>query len=337
MLVTPTGLPLTRIVTTAQLPELGYSPAVARTELRCGRWQTLVRGVHLTRPDPPSRADWIRVGLLLAGPGAALSGWDAVRLDDLGDRRPPIDEVLILCPTGRHRTCSGVHIRPSGRDLTTSGRGVADLGTVTVAAPARAVADTALTYRTLPPVRALVTTAAQRGLCSFEELTLELESGPRNYSALLRRALTDLAAGALSISEAELAELMSDAGLPPFELNVPIYDPQGVHVATADVLWRALRAVLEVDSRQHHFLEPKWRNTMRRHNLLTRFGLVVTHYPPLDIRDRPGFVVDEVTGWLRGRADERGVNYPPPAPALRGQPLHLPLPPRDQQRRDVVC
>jgi hypothetical protein len=130
--------------------------------------------------------------------------------------------------------------------------------------------------------------------------------------------------GAASISEAELADLMRAAGLPPFELNVPILDPDGNHVATADALWRSLRAVLEVDSREHHFLEPKWKRTMRRHNNLTRFGLTITHYPPVDLRDRPAVVMDEAHDWLRRRAAELGVPYPPGPPAQPGAPYRLP-------------
>jgi hypothetical protein len=147
----------------------------------------------------------------------------------------------------------------------------------------------------------------------------------------LRRAILDVFGGAASISEAELAELMVSAGLPPFELNVVILDSAGNHVATADVLWRALGAILEVDSRAHHFLEPQWKRTMRRHNLLTRAGLAVTHYPPADLRDRPETVVAEVDAWLRRRAVELGVGYPPAAPPSPGRPFIL-----DQQALRVV-
>ncbi|WP_375502927.1 hypothetical protein [uncultured Jatrophihabitans sp.] len=313
MLTAPNGLPLPRILCASDTSSLGFTPGVVRTELRLQRWQTLTRGIYLTRPDPPSRADWIRAGSALAGPGAVVSGWDVLHAVGLGSSRPPIDEVLILCPAGRHRVRGGVRIRPSDRPLLPQRLGMAQLGTMSAAPIARAVADTALTYRTLAPVRALVTSAAQQGLCSVDDLLEELESGPRNDSAFLRRALEDVIAGAASISEAALAEIMTAARLPEFELNVPLIDERGVHVATADVLWRSLRAVLEVDSQRHHFYEPQWRNTMRRHNTLSRYGLTVTHYPPVDIRDRPDFVLDEVADWLAGRAAELALPWPPAA------------------------
>jgi hypothetical protein len=290
-----------------------------------------VRGVYLTRGDLPTRADWLRAGLEIAGAGAAVSGWDAVRGYDLGSSRPPVDDVLVLATGGGHRRIGRVWIRPSRRRLRVRRMVVAGAGSVPMADPARAIADTALGYRTLPPVRALVTTAVQRQLCTVEDLQRELDDGPRNGSAHLRRAIEDVSGGAASISEAELAELLGAGGLPPFELNVAIIDPFGRHIATADLLWRELRAVLEVDSREHHFLEPQWRRTMRRHNLLTGYGLTLMHYPPAEIRDRPMAVLAEIDAWLRGRAAELSVAYPTSRSPLVGTPLFV-----DQQGRTVA-
>jgi very-short-patch-repair endonuclease len=85
-------------------------------------------------------------------------------------------------------------------------------------------------------------------------------------------------------------------------------DPRrdGRVVAVADLLWRSLRAIVEIDSREFHFGESQWKATMRRHNRLTRLGYTVAHYPPSDIRTRRGKWADEVAAWLAGRADELG-------------------------------
>jgi hypothetical protein len=82
------GFELPRVLTLAQADRLGLSPARTRTELRRGNWQRLAAGIVLTRPDDPTRADWVGVGLALADRGAALTGWDAVRVRGLGDRLP---------------------------------------------------------------------------------------------------------------------------------------------------------------------------------------------------------------------------------------------------------
>jgi very-short-patch-repair endonuclease len=333
MLRAPTGDPLPRVIDAVLAGQLGYTAANIRTELACGRWDRLVRGVYVTRGEIPTRPDWVRAGLSIAGPGAVLSGWDAVHASGLGSERPPSPDVLVLSQDGTNRAAGRVRVRPSRRALSTRRLVLPGCGTVPAADVARCVADTALLYRTLAPVRALVTSAVQREFCTPAELAEELATGPRNGSAHLRRAIADVLEGAASISEAELADTMRDAGLPEFELNVRILDRSGRHIATADVLWRALRAVLEVDSRQHHFLEPQWRSTMRRHNMLTGLGLAVTHFPPVELRGQTARVMAEIGAWLQARAAELGVPYPPPPlpDSLRRTPFSL-----DQQVRTVA-
>jgi hypothetical protein len=79
---------------------------------------------------------------------------------------------------------------------------------------------------------------------------------------------------------------------------------RGRVIAVADVLWRELRAVLEVDSREYHLSEAQWKATRARHNRLTRAGYAVTHYPPSAIRDGGLAWVADVDNWLRARAFE---------------------------------
>jgi hypothetical protein len=43
----------------------------------------VTRGVHLTRGELATRADWVRAGLLVAGREAVLSAWDAPSVDQL--------------------------------------------------------------------------------------------------------------------------------------------------------------------------------------------------------------------------------------------------------------
>ena len=172
---------------------------------------------------------------------------------------------------------------------------------------ARAVADTALEYRYGPPVRAMVTGAVQRGLCTPQAIVDELEAGPRNDSAMLRRAVADVLGGARSVAEAEAADVLRRGGLPSFELNAPILDADGRLIAIADVLWRELRAIAEIDSREFHFSEQDWKRTMRRHNRLTAAGYAVMHVPPSLIRSDPDRWLDEVRAGLSARASELGV------------------------------
>jgi hypothetical protein len=180
---------------------------------------------------------------------------------------------------------------------------------IPVVAAARAVAEAALDYRFLEPVRAMVTAAVQRELCTPAELAAELRAGPRNGSALLRRSIEDAFGGARSIAEAEAAELLRAGPVPPFVMNAPVVGSDGRVFAIADVLWEELRAILEVDSRAHHFAAADWKRTMRRHNMLTALGYAVAHYPPEEIRAGGRRWVAEVASWLSARARELGVPY----------------------------
>lgn len=327
MLLAPNGDPLPRVVDTASARELGFTARTIAGRLARREWSALTRGVYFTRLDEPERVDWIRAGLIIGGPQSVLSGWDAVRARGIGPANPPVDEVLVLTPDGTHRVIGGAaRIRPSHRPLAECPRLPVSNARIAVRmAPAsRAVADTALVLRSPAAARALVAAAVQRKLCTVDELIAEYEEGPRNGSAHLRLAIIDVTRGAESLPEAVLADTLVGAGLPPFEMNVPIVDVTGRLLATADVLWRALRAVLEVDSRAHHFAEDKWLGTMRRHNRFGTFGLAATHYAPVDIRDYPQTVTAEVADWLRWRSLEVGVNLaslgPPGATSGKDRP-----------------
>jgi hypothetical protein len=228
----------------------------------------------------------------------------------LASREPPSPKVLILTRSGANRTVGGVHLRPTRRPVRTRRTAeCADLPFIEIVDVARAIADTALDHRWLSPVRAMVTGAIQRDLCSVEDLTRELEASPRNGSAFLRRAVDDVRCRARSVAEARAVDHLRSAELPPFELNVPIVNAAGEIVAIADVLWRQLRAVLEIDSREFHFTERDWKATMRRHNRLTCAGLAVAHYPPSEISARAAAWAADVAQWLRARARELGVAY----------------------------
>lgn len=310
---------LPRVLTPGSAAELGIGRARTRTEVRRGNWRIIARGGVLTRPESPRRDDWAALGIAMAGPSAALSGWDAARALGLGSAWPPTDEVLVLSRHASNRVIGQVRIRCTSRPyavhLTSADQ--PDHPLTPVAHNARVIADASRYYGALAPVRAMVTGAVQRHLCTVDELLAELRTGPRNDTALFRAALADAVDGARSEAEAVAARRMISARLPAFELNVPIVGPGGALIAVVDVLWRTLRAVLEIDSREYHFGEAQWKATMARHNLLTRCGLAVTHRPPSEISQPGGRWLDEVGRWLQGRACELGVPVPGGHGALR--------------------
>lgn len=325
---TANGFELPRILVPVVADRLGLTRARVRTEIGRGNWQRLAQGVVLTRPDEATRTDWAEVGLTLGGPRAALSGWDAVRLGGVGDARPPSPTVLVLTGVGRSRTIGGVRIRRTDRayDALVTSVNHPTLPHSRVVAMARAVADTAAMYQDLRSVRALVTSAVQRRRCGVQDLIVELDAGRRPGDRLLRQVLDDVADGARSVAEVEVASCLQRAEVPSFELNVPIVNTAGAVLFVVDVLWRNLRAALEVDSRECHFSDAEWQATLARHNQLTRFSLSLTHYPPKVITRPARPWVREVEEWLRVRADEIGATWRRGTGVVRPRPGEQPPP-----------
>ena len=312
--------PLPRVITPPLAEHLDVTTARTRTELRRGNWRSLAAGVVLTRPDEPTREDWADVGIHLGGAGAAVSGWDALQVRGLGDRRPPAAPVLVLSRTKIGRVVGGVRIRGTRRPFDVS---LAPLDgpyeLVPVVGVARALADAALhtdARRTL----AMVTQAVQRGRCSVADLCQEYEHGPRNRSAGLRQALDGVLDGARSVAEAQAAQRLTSGRIPMFELNVPVVNEDGRVLYVLDEFWRDLRAAVEIDSREHHFSADDWEHTLKRHNTLTRHGLALLHYPPRLVTCRGSTFTDDVRAWLVQRSAEVGSSAAASNAVFSGHP-----------------
>jgi very-short-patch-repair endonuclease len=286
-----------RVLTRADALALGFTRHAIAHRLATDRWHlvlphTYLTGSTLTWPDR------VNAALAFAGPDALLTG--AAALADLGlrtVRRP--DRLLLLVPRSNHMRPAGwVRLRRTDRmppPALVPGPRRADL--------ARSVADLALERRNLDDVRALVTQSLRARLCTLPELWAELESGPHKFSANLRRALQDADAGAWSAPEARAAAILCSAEVPPFEQNACIDLPDGSQLYV-DFLWRALRAVLEIDSDEHHGDPAERDDTDRRHLQLETLGFSVAHRRPNVIIREPRRFRREMESWLAARAVE---------------------------------
>jgi len=264
---------------------------------------------------------------LSAAPDGIVSGWDALRRYGLAMHDPPPERVLILSTHGGCRDVGQAHIRCVTDPVHSRRVSVDDdtLPLVRIAVPARAIADAAPFYRRADSVRALVAAAVQGGHCTPDELGRAVETAARRGRAILRGCLEDIRDGARSVAEVHASEQLRRAAVPDFELNVPIVDAQQRTIAIADILWRALRAILEIDSHEFHFSAEGWRQTTHRHNRLTACGFALTHYPPSRVISGTQWT-EEVAGWLQARALELHVPYESGARVIRnGPPVQLPF------------
>jgi hypothetical protein len=165
------------------------------------------------------------------------------------------------------------------------------------------VADAARWLTDLGEVRAVVAGAVQRGLCPVERLVEELEQGPKQGSALLRRALAEVADGVRSAAAGQLHALIKRAGLP-----MPMFNPRlfvgRAFLAVPDCWWPDAGVAAEVDSRAWHLSPREWENTLARQARMAAAGIIVLHFPPSRIYTERKAVIAEIRDALaagRGR------------------------------------
>ena len=168
-----------------------------------------------------------------------------------------------------------------------------------VAPVARAVVDAAMGLADVTAVRGLVAAAVQRGRCTPERLTEELEAAQQHGSAVLRRVLHEISAGARSAPEASLLRALPRLRLPPFELNADVHGPGGAWLARPDVVFRSLRLVVEVDGQRWHLSPERWVADVERHTRLEVAGWTVLRYPAARVLADADGVAAEVADVVR--------------------------------------
>jgi hypothetical protein len=288
----PDALP--RVLGRAEALDRGLTPEEIRWRLESGRWRRVLPATYLTS-DTLTGADKVAAALTYAGPHAALSG--AAALAESGVKRISRPErLLVLVPADVAKVSARwVQVRRSVRPFA-----VQQWYGPRRVEVARAVSDLAVTTKRLDDVRALVARVVRDGHCTLDELGAELEAAPRRGSKHLRQALEEVGWGAASAPEAQAARLLRNAGITGFRQNVAIALPGGGRYE-ADLLWPALRAVLEIDSMEYHLGPAEWRGTMDRHLVLETLGYSVIHRPPSALRDPDRFIRD-IRTWLDARA-----------------------------------
>ena len=153
----------------------------------------------------------------------------------------------------------------------------------------------------------------QKRLCSPECLARELRAGPRRGSAALRDVLAEVAAGAHSVAEAELLELINAAGLPAPLCNHNLY-VERTFIARPDMWWPDAGVAVEVDSREWHLLPEHAEQTTRRHNLMGVHGIIVLHFTPRQVREEAAWVIEQIRVALtKGHARPRLLLHTRPA------------------------
>lgn len=266
-----------------------------------GPWRRLLPGVYLTTSGEPNREQLQFAAVLYAGPGSVITGPAALRL--CGIRVGETRFVDVLVPLNRQRASRDhVVLHRTGRMPQSFG---VEAGLM-FAPPARAVADTVRGMTSLPDVRAVVAGAVQQRRCKLQDLTAELNEGPRNGSASLRAVLAEVVDGIRSAPEGDFRKLVKRSGLP-----TPMFNPSlfldGKLLAIVDAWLPESGVVAEIDSREWHLGPDGWEQTMRRHSRLSATGIIVLHVSPRQLRTEPERVVRDIAGALRAGRPVPGI------------------------------
>jgi len=266
-------------ITFAQLVAVGHTRASIRHRVASGWMRRQHRGVYLLGAvDPPlARA---MAAVLALGDGALLSHHPAAVL--FGLRPSPAQEMHVTVvkrnasgPPGVmvHRLC---HLHPS--DITRRHG-------IPTTSPARTLLDLATQVSQRDLDRAVNEARVQR-LVSELSLNAQFARYPHHRGTLaLKRATLDEPKLTRSEAERRLLELIRAARLPEPETNVML------HGHEADMLWRDLHLVVEIDSFQFHSTRAAFERDRRRDAKLQTAGYRVIRVTWRQITDHAAEVV----------------------------------------------
>jgi hypothetical protein len=293
-----------RVAGSAELLALGFSAADLKK--RCqpgGCWTRLAPGIVLLGLAPPTRPQLIESALRQAGPGAVLTGWDALHRHGI-PTPASLGDVHVLVPHQRVIRRPAL-LRP---ERTTRLPDLLLCKGFPIAPLPRAAIDTARGLTSPDTAHALLTEVVHRGRLSPAVLRSELDAGNQRGSALPRAVLAEVSHRIYSVAEGWAHRLALRSSLPPPRWNCPIRAPDGELLATVDAWWDDVGMAWDLDNYEFHASPQTHVEAYRRGMRLAAAGILVVHTPPPRLRDNP----DEVLHELR-RTHLHGARRPRPA------------------------
>jgi hypothetical protein len=286
------------VLTRRQALAAGLDDEVIRRELRAGHWQRLLPGVYGAFSGTATLEQKRVAAILYAGRHAQLAGLSALALHGL--RHLPTDpQVHVLVPHATRRVSRDfvcVHRTKRMDQSAGMANGYA------LCSVARAVADACRELDDLRAVQAIVAEAVQREMTTPGALARELDLAGTSRTRLLRRALRDIRFGPRSVAEIDFKNVLGRSTvLRHIAWNAALVTADGTSLPTPDGWLPDAGIALEVDSREYHLSPEQWQRTMRRHNILAAHGVLVLHFTPSEIRNRPANVRRTVESAYRAR------------------------------------
>jgi very-short-patch-repair endonuclease len=266
--------------------------AISYRTRTAGTWQIVLPGVYLRGGGNLAPDQRVIAALLYAGAAIGVTGPAALAFYGIPAKRSEFVDVLV--PLSNRRKDAGfARLR---RTVVEPSVIYAD-GVTRYVRAGRAICDTARQLTEISDVRAVVAAGVQGRHVELWELTQELDLGPMRGSALLRRALAEVSAGARSAAEADLLTMIRQSTLPEPQYNPRLFVGKDF-LASPDAWWPDFGVAVEVDSRAWHLSPGDWERTLARHARMTAEGILVLHFPPARLRKDRRAVVSEVRSSL---------------------------------------
>jgi hypothetical protein len=282
-----------------QLLAYGIDDATMTRRVRSGEWQRPASAVYVLEPTPLGTEQRRIAASLYLGDQCQLTGPAALHW--YGFRHvPSTDRVHALVPHASRRRSTGMIVVMRTEELDDRAR---DAGLYRLTSPARAVVDAGRVVGDLRAVRALFAEAVQTGHTDLDAIEHELRRAKRSRTAIANRAFHELVDGVRSSPEAELRNLIrSDRSLPPILWNPILATQDGTRLPSPDAYFADVAIAIEVDSREHHTSDEDFQRTLERANALSRFGILVLHFTPAEIRTSPSRVLRMIRDVYRQRS-----------------------------------
>jgi len=283
------------VTTSACLRKAGLSQHAIASRCRPGGpWRRLLPGVILLSNREPSRDQQLRAAVYHAGPGAVVSGTDALQAQ--GIPLAPSRRVHVLVPLER---------RVSSHEFTWLERTSripppVEVDGIPFAPPARATIDIARHELDRDRLRRLLTLPVYYGLCSAGQLRDELDAGNQRGTAAVRQMLRSLGSLRETYQQGVARELLGDVPLPPPIWNVTICDSDGTRLGVVDAWWDEVAMGWLLDPMTARADRP-----VVDHLPLTGAGVTVVRTAPARLRGDAATVARELTSAFATAARRR--------------------------------
>lgn len=277
------------VIRTSVLKAMGVGAKTIVDRTAGGPWQRILPGLVLLHNGQPTRLQRNTAAVMFGGADAMLTGRAGLALHGFS-KAVNTSGVPLLIPHDKHRKdVAFVEVERTWRlpePTKLSGLPVAPLERCLLDA-ARRIAD----ERTCI---ALIAEVIQRGAVDVDNLFAELNEGSGRGSAVPRRALRELSAGAHSVAEVQAQKLYSRSGLPAMEHDVDIFDESGEWICTTENWLDPVALAWEVDSLAFHLSVKEHEETVLRRSRVESTGIVVAAHLPRTIRDQPELVLADL-------------------------------------------